>query len=167
MTNSENHTSKRLLFRVAGQPQGKARPRYTKKGRAYTPKQTKAYEMEVKTVALKAAILQGWTKNDAPILIQISAYFAIPQSWSKKKQEKALAGDVYPTVKPDADNIAKIVCDALNNIAYDDDKQIVDCQVIKRYCYNDDDNPHITVCVEPMPTFSEMKAKALANQEAV
>lgn len=147
MANLANHTaSKRLLFQVAGQPQGKARPRYTKKGRAYTPQKTKSYEAEIKEAALTAAMIQGWTKNDMPIRIHIGAYFVIPQSWSKRKQQEAAQGDVYPTVKPDADNIAKIVCDALNAIAYHDDKQIVDCRVSKRYAH--DNQPCITVDVE-------------------
>ena len=33
-----------LLFRVNGMPQGKARPRFTRQGRAYTPKKTRDYE---------------------------------------------------------------------------------------------------------------------------
>ena len=36
-----------------------------------------------------------------------------------------LAGRIRPTVKPDWDNIGKIYSDALNNIIYPDDKQIV------------------------------------------
>ena len=36
-----------------------------------------------------------------------------------------------PTLKADADNIAKAVCDALNGIAYKDDKQIVSLTVLK------------------------------------
>ena len=35
--------------------------------------------------------------------------------------------------KPDIDNIAKIVADALNKVAYDDDSQICDMKIIKRY----------------------------------
>lgn len=33
-----------LLFRVNGMPQGKARPRFTRQGRAYTPEKTRDYE---------------------------------------------------------------------------------------------------------------------------
>ena len=38
---------------------------------------------------------------------------------------------LQPTLKPDADNIAKIICDGLNSIAYKDDKQIISLQVLK------------------------------------
>lgn len=38
---------------------------------------------------------------------------------------------LQPTLKPDIDNIAKIICDGLNSIAYKDDKQIISLQVLK------------------------------------
>ena len=38
---------------------------------------------------------------------------------------------LQPTLKPDTDNIAKIICDGLNGIAYKDDKQIVSLTVLK------------------------------------
>ena len=37
----------------------------------------------------------------------------------------------FPTLKPDTDNIAKAVCDALNGVAYHDDKQITSLTVDK------------------------------------
>lgn len=39
----------------------------------------------------------------------------------------------HPLKKPDADNVAKIILDALNGIAYLDDKQVVDLGVHKSY----------------------------------
>ena len=44
-----------------------------------------------------------------------------------------LDGLIRPTKKPDWDNIGKVVCDALNGIAYRDDAQIVDSMVRKFY----------------------------------
>ena len=41
--------------------------------------------------------------------------------------------EYYPTKKPDADNIAKVVCDALNGLAYKDDAQVIDLTVHKRF----------------------------------
>lgn len=42
-------------------------------------------------------------------------------------------GDVHAdTQKPDADNDAKLVLDALNGVAWDDDQQVTDLHVIKR-----------------------------------
>lgn len=102
-----------IKFTVYGKPQGKARPRFPRQGRAYTPKNTVDYEKQIK----QAYIAAGGTliSDTAPILICITACF------KKAKTNKMQA----PTLKPDTDNIAKIVCDALNSVAYKDDKQII------------------------------------------
>ena len=42
-------------------------------------------------------------------------------------------GELYPTKKPDADNIAKVICDALNGSAYHEDTQVVKLTVRKVY----------------------------------
>jgi len=101
-----------MKFTVYGKPQGKARPRFTRQGRAYTPKNTVDYETQIR----QAYIAAGGTliSDTEPILICITACF------KKAKTNKMES----PTLKPDADNIAKAVCDALNGIAYKDDKQI-------------------------------------------
>ena len=44
-----------------------------------------------------------------------------------------LNNEIYPTTKPDTDNIAKSILDSLNGIAYLDDKQVVDLRVRKQY----------------------------------
>lgn len=145
------------MFRVNGQPQGKARARSTRGGRYYTPEKTRRYEAAIRAAAA------GCPKLEGAVRVNISAWFAVPKSWSKAKRAAAAAGNLYPTVKPDADNVAKVVCDALNGVAYHDDSQVVECVVRKRYCFIRDDVPHITVYVERMPTMDEMKAEALAR----
>ena len=44
-----------------------------------------------------------------------------------------LNGELRPTKKPDCDNIAKVILDALNGIAYHDDSQVVELVVHKHY----------------------------------
>jgi len=44
-----------------------------------------------------------------------------------------LDNKIYPTIKPDTDNIAKSILDSLNGIAYKDDKQVVMLTVEKWY----------------------------------
>ena len=68
-----------------------------------------------------------------PISMTIRADYEIPKSFSKKKQIEALSGKLRPRTKPDLDNIAKIVCDALNKVAYYDDNQVIDLHVTKFY----------------------------------
>ena len=60
-------------------------------------------------------------------------YVEIPQSKSKKQKEKMLAGEIKPAVKPDVDNVAKSILDALNGIIYLDDKQIIKLDIKKIY----------------------------------
>ena len=49
------------------------------------------------------------------------------------------AGELLPCKKPDADNIAKVICDALNKVAYGDDTQICSLKVDKRYTRADEE----------------------------
>ena len=139
-----------LHIRINGEPRGKQRPKFTKQGRAYTPKETRQYEREIREAALKAAAIQQYTKPgaDCPVQVRITSHCAIPKSWGKKKREAAQQGKIRPAVKPDADNIGKIICDALNEIAYHDDKQVVELLVSKRYARYGD--PHVSVTVLPL-----------------
>lgn len=65
--------------------------------------------------------------------LSLSAYFAIPKSYPKKKAALCNQNILRPTCKPDMDNIAKTVADALNGVAYRDDSAIVELRVAKRY----------------------------------
>lgn len=60
-------------------------------------------------------------------------YVEIPQSKSKKQKEKMITGEIKPVVKPDVDNVAKSILDALNGIVYVDDKQIIELDIKKIY----------------------------------
>lgn len=157
--------SETLLFRVNGIPQGKARPRFTKGGRAYTPQKTRRYEEAVREAALLAAQAQGFVKHDkdTPLEACVTAWFPVPASWPKKKRAAALSGVLYPTGKPDADNIAKAVLDAVNGIAFHDDKQIVSLTVRKRYTFRDDNCPRVVVHIAPMETFAQLREEAVSD----
>lgn len=72
-------------------------------------------------------------EKDVPLKVVIYAWFSIPKSVSKTKRELMEKGYIKPTKKSDADNIAKIILDSLNKIAYYDDSQVVNLQIIKKY----------------------------------
>jgi len=76
--------------------------------------------------------------------ICITAYYPIPKNAGKRQKSAMLAGDIRPAKKPDWDNVGKVICDALNNIAYKDDSQIVDARVRKYYSYT----PEIVVAIK-------------------
>lgn len=123
-------------FTIPGEPKGKGRPRATTvsgRVRTYTPEATANYENLVKVSFLQAHGKAEPYAKDVPLVAKISAFFPIPQSASKKKQAAMEAGEISPTKKPDTDNIAKIVLDALNGLAYYDDAQIVVLSLQKTY----------------------------------
>ncbi len=113
---------------VEGKIKGKARPRVFN-GHAVTPKDTVTYENWVR-VNYKE---QCGRYLEGSIRARIIAYYKIPKSYSKKRIGGILAGQEYPTKRPDVDNIAKIILDSLNDIAFHDDRQIVEVIVMKRW----------------------------------
>jgi Holliday junction resolvase RusA-like endonuclease len=131
-------------FDIPGVPVGKGRPRFSTAGkfvRAFTPEKTVRYENLVKVAAFEA--MQGRKPFKGPVSVRVEAHFPVPSSWSKKRQCLAYDGGILPTVKPDADNIMKTVCDAMNGIVFDDDKQAVRADVVKAYA----EKPGVSVCV--------------------
>lgn len=129
-------------FTIPGKPLGKQRARVLQNGITYTPKETVNYETLVKEIY--------WNKYstekplEGPVKATITAYMPIPKSTSKKKKALMLERKILPTKKPDWDNIGKIVTDALNEIAYHDDKQITSCTVEKYYS----NQPRVQVEIE-------------------
>lgn len=112
---------------------GKARPRInTKTWHAITPKDTISYESWVKWCYKEQCkeYLEG--PIIVVIIVVIIAYYKIPKSYSKKRVQGIREGLEYPWKKPDSENIAKIILDSLNKIAFDDDAQVVDF-TIKKY----------------------------------
>ena len=121
----------RVAFIVPGEPKGKGRPRFnTKTGRTYTPGDTINYENLVK---MQYQALVGDKYTEKEVEARITCYYGIPKSMSKSNREKVYHGKLRPTKKPDLDNIAKIVLDALNKLAFKDDNQITKLNLEKIY----------------------------------
>lgn len=119
---------------VEGKVEGKGRPRFKKVGnfvQTYTPKNTRYYEkMIADAYKEQSGVLYP---TEMPLKLRIRAIIGIPSTFTKKKKSRAIQGELRPTKKPDADNIAKSVLDALNGVAYADDKQVVDLGIKKYY----------------------------------
>lgn len=128
-----------IFISLSGEPKGKGRPRFGN-GRAFTPAATKSYEgvlrLEAQNVMGTRPPLEG------PLSIVVSMFMPIPKSWSKRKRADALSGVLRPIVKPDWDNGAKMT-DALNEVVWRDDSQVVDGRVIKRYS----DRPRLEISI--------------------
>lgn len=131
-------------------PQGKARARtyYNAKKKVMsstTPDKTVLYENFIATRYMEAAGEQRFS-DGAYIKARIQAFYEIPKSSSKVKKTAMLSGELLPTKKPDIDNIVKAVLDALNEVAYRDDTQVVELQVRKQYS----EKPRLEICLEEL-----------------
>jgi Holliday junction resolvase RusA-like endonuclease len=120
---------------VPGPPTPKLRHRDgidQKTGRRFkfTPRKTVAFEH---LVGLHARRAYWGAPSKAPIALAVIQQYSIPASWSKTETAKAERNLLAHTVKPDADNVTKAVKDALNEIVYCDDKQVVITLSFKRY----------------------------------
>ena len=134
---------KRAAFTILGEPTGKGRPKFDTRGpyvRAVTPKKTVNYETLVK-MEYQAQCDGIFFGNDSALGMKITAYKPITKSTSKRRMLQMIDGLIRPGKKPDWDNVGKIVCDALNGVAFHDDAQIVDGRTVKYYS----DQPRVEV----------------------
>lgn len=109
---------------------GKDRPRFTGNGRTYTTKATKEAEEAIRAAYIEQENLcrGGYTApsdRTETYTVVVEVHRALPKSRPKKVLSEP---DVY---KPDVDNIAKLVMDALNGVAYVDDCQVRELRVTK------------------------------------
>jgi Holliday junction resolvase RusA-like endonuclease len=123
-----------ITFFIKGDPRGKGRPRATAVGgraRVYTDAKTKAYEAAIAAAARQA--MGNMPPLTGPVHVEIMAFMEPVKSASKRVRAAMLAGDSWPTKKPDLDNIQKAVLDGLNKIAFVDDAQVCSMFCVKYY----------------------------------
>jgi len=123
-----------LTYMVEGNPIGKGRPKFARRGSfvsTYTPTKTRDYENVIKEVAKKA--MGSNEILETPVTVAIYITVPIPASYSKKRTEACLKDIERPIKKPDIDNIAKCFLDAMNDIVYKDDTQVLTLHVTKVY----------------------------------
>ena len=130
-------------FEIPGDPKGKGRPRFTRNGRTFTPAETVRYESLVRACFTETYKGEPVEKG-IPLRAHIMAFYPIPKSVSKSRAVNMESGFEFPTKVPDCDNVAKIILDALNGIAYHDDAQIVRLTVQKSYSRE----PRVSVTIQ-------------------
>lgn len=125
--------AKSVCFTVPGIPVAQPRQRHrilSAGGRTfaqnYTPSKSPVNEF-------KAAVKMAWQDCDeemysGPLVLRIVATFPRPASLTRKKKPNPRIPKIS---KPDADNLAKSVCDALNGLAFKDDSQVYQLTVEK------------------------------------
>ena len=133
-----------IKFTVWGEPVAQGRPRATTiNGRVkmYDPKKSSEYKNYIRLVASQHAPKE---LLDGPLRLDVKIYKPTLKSFSKKKKEMAEQGVLRPTTKPDVDNYVKAIKDALKNVIWKDDSQVVDLQASKYYS----EKPRIEVKIE-------------------
>ena len=124
---------KRISFFVHCEPVPQPRAKVSTRGgfaRAYVDKKHRSH-------ALKQAIREAFVgeKLEGPIGCDLLFRFTRPKSHTKKQRESG-----WHTGKADIDNLQKLVFDALNGVAYDDDKQIAFVTACKRWVSEETDS---------------------------
>jgi Holliday junction resolvase RusA-like endonuclease len=112
----------------------------------YADAETEAYEAVLGELA--ALHMRRRAPTDKPVALLVHAFLRVPESWTMREREAALAGAILPTSRPDGDNFLKCASDSLNKIVWVDDSQVVDARVIKRY----DSSPALRIEVREFVT---------------
>lgn len=115
-----------LVFSMNGEPRGKGRPRTSVRGgfaRVYTDAATRKYEASVRRVA--EAAMGARPPMDGALSVSLRFRLSPPKSMTKRERAAVLAGEQPYLGRIDLDNGAKAILDAMNGVAFHDDRQIV------------------------------------------
>ncbi len=129
-----------MRFTAPGIPAGKGRPRVTRRGHAFTPAKTMAYEGLIAHYALRGT---GRIELpfDRPLRAEIVAVFQRPASRKKA---------AHMDRKPDLDNIVKSVLDGLSNAGIiRNDSRVVEIHARKEYGDMPETRVRLTDLIEP------------------
>ena len=140
-----------------GPPKGQPRAKATRRGafvRMYTPDTADAMKDGIRRLAVRAMADLKWLHCAGPVEVVITAHFERPASHFRRVRGTDVLKQgqpIYHTQKPDADNVAKAVMDALGPHGswpgvWADDKQVAALTVGK--CYASPGNgPSVDVSV--------------------
>ena len=160
-----------VLIVIEGEPRGKGRPRFATRGKfvqVFTDDATRSYELEIQMEVARALYgqdmaervyafrklpanemfltLQFKPRFTGPVALEMEIRHPIRESWNKAKKAGALDGTIAPTIKPDADNVEKVFCDAFNGCMWIDDTQVIKVTKVKIFSQE----PGVTVRVTPL-----------------
>lgn len=126
-----------ISFRVIGDPKGQPRPKAFVRGNraaVYDPGTAEGWKSLIAIAAKDHIPLQPIT---TPIKLRIDFFFQRPKSHFGSRKGEPYLKDFAPmwhTKKPDVDNLAKAVMDALTQLqVWVDDQQVCQTEIIKRY----------------------------------
>lgn len=122
-------------------PKPQIKTKFTRKGWAYTPKEAINYierlQWQIRPYA-PSAVYMG------PVEVDLTFFLPIPKATSKVSRRMMNNGTIFHIIRPDLDNLAYTVTNAMKGIIYDDDSQIVSCRYRKFY----GDQPRIVIKIK-------------------
>lgn len=124
-----------MILSLPIQPIAKGRPQFSRRGGAYTPTKTRNFEKEVRTLASIKMREGNYRTLSGPLKVNIA--FSLPKPKRPRSE--------FPITRPDIDNLAKAILDALNGVAWEDDGLICNLSLEKRYGI-----PSITIYVDKL-----------------
>lgn len=130
-------------FTVPGEPVAQPRVKAVHRGgytRVYTPAKAKPYKDAIRMVAL------GHWRNppcSGAVVVRIDFLFSRPKSITWKRRAMPRRPHIK---KPDLDNLAKAVLDALNGLVFFDDSQVVRLVLNKGYAAGGEE-PHTLITI--------------------
>ena len=140
-----------VRIEIPGDPKGmgraKSRRIKLKDGREftshYTPESSRITADVIRTYAERA--MTGGIPIDKAVVLSLCAYMPIPKSMTKRDRAGAMAmpPTVWPTGKPDFDNVTRFI-DQLKGVVWRDDSLVVDAHLFKRYS----DRPRLVVSIK-------------------
>ena len=133
-----------MKFVLPLKPRGAARPRKSKAGHIYEVPEDKAYKQFIRDF-IQVTLPGSYRVSTDPMYVHINMYIKLPKSSQTiANKVKVTEGILHPVVKPDVDNLAKLILDAMNGIIYEDDKQVIELSIKKHYTLHEDE-VHIEV----------------------
>lgn len=132
-----------VVFSVRGEPVPQPRHRKAKGNRFYLPKNhpVHAFKQEVQFRFLQER--PSWWNLDGPKEIVVEIYLERNSKKVGRKHHGDGSIQWAADVKVDVDNVDKAVFDALKNVAWNDDRQVVASRTFKML--QSDDAPPMTV----------------------
>lgn len=131
---------KSYTFFAQGDPKGQPRPRAFSRGghaRVFDPGTAEGWKGQIALAAKPHIESQG--QFVGPVDVRLGFYMPRPKGHYRimggnRSNELSTTAPIFHAKKPDCDNLAKAVLDALTTLgAWQDDKQVVKLVVMKRY----------------------------------
>jgi Holliday junction resolvase RusA-like endonuclease len=115
-----------MKITIPEKPIPKARPRFTKRGFAYS-------SQKKEETAIKLLIKSMYKEEPMECALEIEVIFYMPIPKGTSNRKKLVLAGQYHTKRPDLDNLEKFIVDSMNGIVFKDDSQIALSSTMKIY----------------------------------